>query len=219
MTAGGTIAAVLLVAAAGVARADDPGTFVPEYPLPAVGSYELPPIQTVRDHPVLDEDGRDTTLFAAARDRIAIVAFVYTTCAESSGCPLSTAVLHRIDRTIADDPRLRDRVALVSVSFDPDRDGPARMREQRTLHAPRATWRFLTTRDAAMLAPVLADFGQRVDKLTREDGSWTGLFRHVLKVFLVDGRRRVRNVYSVGFLHADLVLNDVRTVLAAQNAP
>jgi cytochrome c peroxidase len=37
----------------------------------------------------------------------------------------------------------------------------------------------------------------------------------VLKVFLVDRARRVRNVYSVGFLHADLVLNDLRTVLAA----
>jgi cytochrome c peroxidase len=66
-----------------------------------------------------------------------------------------------------------------------------------------------------MLAPLLADFGQSVAKLRRADGTWTGLFRHVLKVFVVDDAHRVRNVYSVGFLHADLVLNDVRTVLAS----
>jgi hypothetical protein len=65
-----------------------------------------------------------------------------------------------------------------------------------------------------MVDPLLADFGQRIDKLRRADGSWSGLFRHVLKVFLVDDARRVRNIYSVGALHAEMVLNDVRTVLA-----
>jgi cytochrome c peroxidase len=213
-----------LVLAAAPARALEPsgaaypyavGPFAPEYVLPAVGSYELPPIQTVTDHALLDEDGRETTLFDAAGPRVAVVAFVYATCAESTGCPVSTAVLHRLDRAIADDPALRERVALVSVSFDPERDTPARMRAERALHAPRGRWRFLTTRDARMLEPVLADFGQRVAKLRRPDGSWSGLFRHVLKVFLVDDARRVRSIYSVGFLHADLVLNDVRTVLAA----
>ena len=203
-----------LVLAAAPAGAGELGGFAPEYTVPAVGTYELPPIQTVTDHALLDEEGRETTLFDAARGRVAIVAFVYTTCAEATGCPLSTAVLHRLDRTIAEDPALRERVALVSVSFDPERDTPARMRAERALHAPRGTWRFLTTRDGRMLDPVLADFGQRVAKLTRTDGSWSGLFRHVLKVFLVDDARRVRNVYSVGFLHAELVLNDVRTVIA-----
>ena len=209
------IAALCVALAAGIARAGDAaGTFAPEYALPAAGTYELPPIQTVVDHALLDEAGRETTLFDVVGGRIAIVAFVYTTCAESTGCPLSTAVLHRIDRSLADDSDLRDRVALISVSFDPERDTPERMRSERDLHAPRATWRFLTTRDAAMLDPLLDDFGQRVAKLRREDGSWTGLFRHVLKVFLVDEHRRVRNIYSAGFLHAELVLTDVRTVLA-----
>jgi protein SCO1/2 len=35
----------------------------------------------------------------------------------------------------------------------------------------------------------------------------------VLKVFLLDGEGRVRNVYSVGMLDATLVLNDLRTLL------
>src|SRR5262249_61640049 len=98
-------------------------------------------------------------------------------------------------------------------SFDPERDTPARMAAVRRLHAPRADWRFVTTRDEADLAPLLADFGQPVAKLRWEDGTWTGLYRHVLKVFLLDGANRVRNVYSVGFLNPEVVLNDLRTVL------
>jgi cytochrome c peroxidase len=218
---------VALLLAALPARALEPsgaaypygvGPFAPEYTLPPVGSYELPPIQTVANHALLDEDGRETTLFDVAGARVAVVAFVYTTCAESTGCPVSTAVLHRLDRAVADDPALRDRVTLLSVSFDPERDTPARMQAERTLHAPRGAWRFLTTHDPGMLEPLLADFGQRIDKLRRADGSWSGLFRHVLKVFLVDDARRVRNIYSVGALHAEMVLNDVRTVLAAGGA-
>jgi cytochrome c peroxidase len=188
------------------------GAFAPAYTPPPPGTYELPPIKTVSDHPVLDEDGGDTTLFTLAGDRRAVVAFVYTTCVEAAGCPVSTAALERLDHAIAEDPGLRGRVTLLTVSFDPERDTPARMAERRRLHAPRGDWRFVTTRDPSMLQPLLDDFGQPVAKLRRADGSWTGLFRHVLKVFLVDETHRVRNVYSVGFLHPELVLNDLRTI-------
>ena len=73
-------------------------------------------------------------------------------------------------------------------------------------------------RSDAELQPLLADFDQPVAKLRFEDGTWTGLFRHVLKVFLLDGQHRVRNVYSVGFFNPALVLNDVRTLLLESSA-
>jgi len=189
------------------------GGFVPEYTPPAPGSYTLPPIATVTDHALLDADGRPTTLFALTRGRLAVVAFVYTTCIEVTGCPLSLAVLHRLDRAIAADAELGRRVVLVTISFDPERDTPARMAVMRSFHAPASDWRFATTRDEAELQPLLADFDQPVAKLRFADGAWTGLFRHVLKVFLLDGESRVRNVYSVGLLDATLVLTDLRTLL------
>jgi len=83
----------------------------------------------------------------------------------------------------------------------------------RRFQAPRTDWRFATAASAAELEPLLLDFNQPVAKLRFPDGEWSGLFRHVLKVFLLDRRNRVRNVYSAGFLDAPLVLNDVRTVL------
>lgn len=190
------------------------GAFVPEYAPPAVGSYTLPVVGTISDHPVLDADGHETTLLARKRSRVAVVAFVYTTCVEAAGCPLSFAVLDRIDRDLAADAKLARDVVLMTVSFDPERDTPTRMAVVQRFHAPKTDWAFLTTTGESALVPLLGDFGQPVAKLRFPDGTWSGLYRHVLKVFLLDRENRVRNVYSAGFLNPELVLNDVRTVLS-----
>jgi cytochrome oxidase Cu insertion factor (SCO1/SenC/PrrC family) len=186
--------------------------FTTEYVPPPPGSYELPVIAAVRDHPVLDGDGRPTSLFALKRDRLAVVAFVYTTCTEATGCPFSLAVLRWLDRDLAADGDLGRRVTLLAVSFDPERDTPARLAVVRRFHAPKGDWQFVTTSGDEELTPLLADFGQPVAKLRFPDGRWSGLFRHVLKVFLLDRQNRVRNVYSVGLLDPKLVLNDLRTL-------
>jgi len=190
-----------------------PGVFEPEYTPPAPGTYELPVVDTVDDHPLVDEDGRTVRLFELTRDRVAVVAFVYTTCVETAGCPLAQSVLHRLDRALAADADLRRRVVLVSLSFDPERDDPARLSAIRAANAPKSDWRFMTTSGEGTLAPLLEDFGQPVARLRFTDGRWTGLYRHVLKVFLLDPDHRIRNVYSTGLLDADLVLGDVRTLL------
>jgi cytochrome oxidase Cu insertion factor (SCO1/SenC/PrrC family) len=188
------------------------GGFVPEYEPPPAGSYDLPVVSTVRDHALLDSDGRATTLFALKHDRLAVVAFVYTSCIEATGCPVSMAVLHGLDAALADDPQLKPAVTLIAVSFDPERDTPERMAVTRRSHAPRSDWHFATTAGPASLDPLLVDFGQPVAKLRFPDGEWSGLFRHVLKVFLLDRANRVRNIYSTGFLNVRLVLNDLRTL-------
>jgi cytochrome c peroxidase len=186
--------------------------FTAEYEPPPAGSYALPVIGRVGDHALLDSRGRPTTLSSLKHDRLAIVAFVYTTCAEAAGCPLAEAIMQRLDRRLAADPALASQVRLLTISFDPERDTPARMAAIRDAFDPKTDWTFLTTADAAQLAPILSDFGQPVAKLYYADGTWTGLFRHVLKVFVLDGQNRVRNIYSTGLLNPDLVMNDVRTL-------
>jgi cytochrome oxidase Cu insertion factor (SCO1/SenC/PrrC family) len=190
------------------------GAFEPTYEPPAPGSYALPVIARVDDHPLVGADGRATTLAVETAGRIAVVAFVYTTCVEAVGCPVSQAVLHRLDRTLVDEPVLQGKVTLLTVSFDPDRDTPKRMAATRDFNAPRSRWRFATTRGGDELASLLADFGQDATKLRYEDGTWSGLYRHVLKVFLLDPQRRVRAIYSTGFLNPALVLNDLKTLAA-----
>ena len=194
------------------------GPFAPEYEPPPPGSYTLPVIARVGDHEFLDSAGDPTSLTALKGDRLAVVAFVYTTCAEAAGCPLAEAIMQRLDRRLAVDPVIAPQVRLLTVSFDPERDTPARMAAVRAIFSPQTDWAFLTTSGESQLAPILADFGQPIAKLTYEDGTWTGLFRHVLKVFVLDGQNRVRNIYSTGLLNPELVMNDVTTLVAERSA-
>jgi len=36
---------------------------------------------------------------------------------------------------------------------------------------------------------------------------------HILRVFLIDEQKKIRNIYSTSFLHTDTIVNDVRTLL------
>lgn len=185
----------------------------PPFTPPAPGTYSLPPIDTVHDHLLLDSNGEPVRLFALTGGKIAVVSFMYTACSDVGGCPLAAAVLQRVDRALSERSELAARVALLSISFDPERDTPARLAAVRATLNPRTAWHFLTGRSPADIEPVLADFHQPVAKLWSEDGRWSGLFRHVLKVFLLDRHHRVRNIYSTGFFNPQLVLHDIDTLL------
>jgi cytochrome oxidase Cu insertion factor (SCO1/SenC/PrrC family) len=214
---GGWPAALLALAwAGGVAGAHDappPPSGAPAYALPEPGSYELPAIARVPDFTLLDERGKPTRLLGLAPDQVAVVSFVYSRCAGGQGCPLALATLQGLDRKLAAEPALAGHVRLATVSFDPASDTPERMAALRTRLRPAADWHFLTAADPDAIAPVLAAFGQDALPLVDERGAELGLFRHVLKVFLVDARGAVRNVYSAGFLSPELVLVDARTLL------
>lgn len=197
-----------LVAAVAAATELAPLGFEP----PPAGSYELPVVDRLRDHPVVDSSGTRTTLFALKEGRLAVVAFVYTSCPESDGCPLAQAVLLRLDRTIAENPDLAAHVALVSLSFDPERDTPAKLARFRELQRPRSDWRFACALGGRELGRLLEDFNQTVTPIHDDAGRFTGVYRHVLKVFLLDEQNRVRNVYSSGLLAPELVLNDLKTL-------
>ncbi len=81
------------------------------------------------------------------------------------------------------------------------------------LMEPRGDWRFLTAPDEAAIAPVLRDFDQDVLREASLGGD-SPAFSHLLRVFMVDDQRRVRNIYSASFMDWRVVLNDVRTLAA-----
>jgi cytochrome c peroxidase len=204
-------------ASADVAYTYSAAPFVADFEPPEPGTYELPPIARLADHRLLGSNGQPVQLAAAKRGRLAVVAFIYTTCSEAAGCPLAEAILQRVDRRLAEDPALARQVRLMTISFDPERDTPARMAQVRDGYQPRTDWLFLTAPDEAALQPVLADFGQPVAKLRYADGTWTGLYRHVLKVFLLDEQNNVRNIYSTGMVSPEIIIADLRTLAMASD--
>lgn len=187
--------------------------FQPQFTPPPPGTYTLPAINTVSDHVLLNTNGKPTRLFTLTEGKITVISFMYTSCADVGGCPLAAAVLCQLDHLLNQRPETAQQVILLSVSFDPERDTPTRMAETREHLRPQTSWHFLTTATAEQLQPILTDFNQPIAKLTKESGEWSGLFRHVLKVYLIDQRHNVRNIYSTGLFSAQLVLNDIETIL------
>lgn len=208
---------VLLLAslASAPALAEDPARL----PSPEPGSYALPPLGVAGDGAVLESDGTSTTLHALFGDHIVLLAFIYSSCGEAEGCPMATAVFHRVGRLLKDDSGTRSRLRLLSLSFDPERDTPDAMaRVAGSVAREDLDWRFLTTRSDAQLLPILSAYGQTRVEERGEEGAATGRLAHVLRVFLIDESGRIRNIYGASYLEAELVVADVRTLLLEEGA-
>ena len=189
-----------------------PGYGPLEFEPPLPGSYALPPLGVAADGDVLDSRGRAVKLRELLDGRITVLSFIYTTCSDINGCPLATHVLRGVQDRLLDAPSLDGEVRLISLSFDPERDTPPVLaRYGGYFKAPGFDWRFLTTRSQAELAPLLDAYGQWVIRDPEQ-----GALAHLLRVYLIDREGRIRNIYSVSFLHADTLLNDIRTLLMAR---
>jgi len=187
------------------------------YSLPVVGSYELPVIDRVSRHDLLSDSGKRVPMLDLEPAQCAVVSFVYASCPDAGGCPLVLASLRRIDQALAERADLANRVQLVTISFDPVRDTPEQLKMLRNHLEPRGEWRFLTAESDEQLRPVLDDFGQDALRLiAAEDGRSLGVIRHIAKVFLLDSKLGIRNIYSTGLLDYEILLRDIETLLLAE---
>lgn len=195
------------------AAAPAPMEFVP----PAPGSYELQRIMHAADGRVLDTEGESHDLSRYTGGKVTLLSFIYSSCADPGGCPYAYMVFHQLQSRLERNPRLAGQVRLVSLSFDPVRDTP----EALTLYAGDSAragrpveWAFLTTASVKDLLPILDGFGQDVFlDVDPASGTHLGTYSHMLKVFLIDRSRTVREVYTTAFLMPDMVYNDIATLL------
>lgn len=191
-----------------------PGYADLEFEAPVPGSYRLPPLGDAPDGRVLDGEGRALALHDLMGEQVVLLSFIYTTCSDVNGCPLATHVFNRVAGKLAGSKDLAGRVRLISLSFDPDHDTPAVMRDYGAPYARDGLdWRFLTTSGRADLEPILDGYGQWVIRDMDAEGNPVGTISHLLRVYLIDSARRIRNIYSVSYLHADTIESDVRTLL------
>jgi cytochrome c peroxidase len=216
-------AALLVLAAQGTVHQHvsppDPQVLAPGYaPLkftaPVPGTYDLPPLGTAADGEVLDGTGKTVHLRDLYGTKLVLLSFIYTSCSDANGCPLASFVVSQVQQRLLADAALRDRVRLVSLSFDPAHDTPSVMRDYGQVFRKQSfDWRFLTTASQEKLEPILADYNQSVQREYDSNGRALGTMSHILRVYLIDRDRRIRNIYSQSFLHPDVVLADIRTLL------
>lgn len=195
----------------------DPGAAIAprmEFTPPRAGSYTLEKIQPVADATLLDTSGRPTKLSGLTRSKITLLTFFYTYCADPLGCPFAYHTLRDIRDRLMTDPALARQVRFVGISFDPTNDTPQAIKGYRDALAGDVAfeWNVLTARSVPELLPVLDDFGQDVSVERSADGKPARTMHHMLKVFLIDPRGTVREIYSLAYLQPDVIINDIRTL-------
>jgi cytochrome oxidase Cu insertion factor (SCO1/SenC/PrrC family) len=142
-------------------------------------------------------------------DRIVVIDFVYTNC--TTICPALSAVFSLLQDALGD--RLGRQVFLVSLSVDPARDTPERLKAYADKHKARVGWEWLTGDPAA------------VDKVLHGMGAYVSGAEQQPAMVLVGDGRTGEWICFVGFPGTDQLLAHVdalsaeRRVVASDGFP
>ena len=151
----------------------------------------------------LTAENGDAISLADWRGSAVAVTFIYTSCPLPEFCPLMDRRFAEVQALASADEGLRGRVRLLSVSFDPTTDRPARLAEHAArLKADSTVWRFATG-DVDLIERFAAQFG--VNVIHEKDGTIT----HNLRTAVIDPAGRVTaildsNVWTAAQLAAQL---------------
>lgn len=169
----------------------------------AVDDSRLAAIRTPADFTLTTQDEKPFRL-SSLRGKIVVVGFVFTTC--NGTCPATTHRMVLTAHALAK-AGLGDKVHLLSISLDPIRDKPAVLRDYMRLYdIDDKQWTFLTG------SP------KEIDKVLDDWGMWArpaanGQLDHPSRVFLLDERGRVREIYDLQFFRPPWVREDVQMLL------
>jgi protein SCO1/2 len=140
----------------------------------------LAPGAAVPDVKLTDEAGAQHSL-ADWRGKVLAVTFIYTRCPLPDFCPRMDRNFLAVQRTIAEDAALRDRVALLSVTFDPAFDTPEVLAAHaRRLGADPRVWHFATGDEQA-----IDDFAAHFGVSVMRDGAGPGALTHNLRTAIL----------------------------------
>jgi len=171
---------------------------------PSGSLYQLAVINPAPDFTLADLKGKETNL-NDLKGKIKIINFIYTSCPDA--CPIATGMLSKLQEILKKDGLLGERVGIISVSLDPERDIAEQLQKYADgFKADRRSWMFLR------------GTGQQTQKVLSDYDIWTkklddGTIDHVMRVYLVDGQDMIREIYNLAFLQPELVVRDIEMIL------
>jgi len=165
-----TIATLVAVAVAAVAAAAD------EAPRFTRTEVEV----TAPDVTLIDQRGDEVSFVQVmSSNRPVFVEFIFATC--TTICPVLSAGYASLQRKLDDE----DAVDLISITIDPEHDGPSELREYLDRYGARPGWDFLTGSRKDIDAVMRAFDAFIPDKMSHQplifirspkDGSWVRLY-------------------------------------------
>lgn len=166
---------------------------------------KLPEDVTVRfpDVKLLDQNSRERSLKSdVIGDRIVVMDFVYTSC--TTVCPVVSAIMGEVQQKLGG--RVGRDVALVSLTVDPVRDTPARLRDYARARGAGAGWSWLTGSTTA------------VNDTLKGMGTWTPNFEDHPVVMMVGDGRSGKWTRFYGFADPAMLVAQVESLIAARAA-
>jgi protein SCO1/2 len=157
----------------------------------------LPPVS------LLDQQGRPFSL-ASLKGAPVLVGFIHTSC--KGPCEMMTARMKTVAESLG--PKLDAKMAMVTITTDPEHDGPAQMLTYaKAQGANEKGWLFLSGKPADVRR-VLALYN-----VPHEEGEEDEM-THVFELFLIapDGRQ-VRHYHGTA-VSPDAIASDIRKTLA-----
>ncbi|CAD5369814.1 putative Cytochrome oxidase biogenesis protein Sco1/SenC/PrrC, copper metallochaperone [Rubrivivax sp. A210] len=154
------------------------------------------------DAQLSDQFGRQQRLKSdVIGDRIVVLDFVYTTC--TTVCPVLTAALAQVQAEIGDG----DDVRLVTITVDPARDTPARMKDYADKLGVKPGWVWLTGPTG------------RVNEVLKGFGAYSASFEDHPALVLIGDARTGQWTRFFGFTDPKVLIAKVQQLRAARTAP
>jgi protein SCO1/2 len=158
------------------------------------GTVTTPP-RPVPDFELMAVNGQPFRLSQVEGD-IVLLYFGYTSCPDV--CPLT---MFEVKQALAGLEAGQDRVHVIFISVDPDRDTPQVLSQYMAAFGPQ----FIGLRDdMEKVAEVMKPYGAVAEKEEVSDSKLGYLVSHTTRLYLVDGQRRLFLQYPFGFAAEDL---------------
>ncbi|MBN1993178.1 MAG: SCO family protein [Anaerolineae bacterium] len=127
---------------------------------------------------------------------LALLYFGYTYCPDV--CPLT---LSEVKKALTSLENGRERVHVIFISVDPERDTPAVLSKYMAAFGPEFTG---LTDDFERVQAVMQPYGAYAEKQAVPDSALGYLVNHTARLYLVDPQRNLILTYPFGFTAADL---------------
>jgi protein SCO1 len=156
-----------------------------------------------------DPAGRPVRL-ADYQGRVVLLAFVFTTC--PGVCPLISKQMAALQDGLKREGLFGKKANLLSVTVDPETDTAAVLTEYaKTYGADPAGWRFLRE-NPEKTKPVLQAYDEWTKLLPK------GELDHPARVYLIDQKGNIREIYSLAFFNEKQALIDMKKLIAEAGA-
>jgi len=178
----------------------------------STGCYEHFPLDqdiTRTQNTFLNQDSIEVKFPAIIKDKIALLAMVYTHCPDI--CPMTTHNMHLVEEKLPSD--LKDKVKFIIVSFDPNRDTPYVLKKFAEIRdITFNNWIFLSG-DKQNTEEVMLKFDIKAipaDSSYSDDGELSYSIIHTDRISLIDQEGRLRSNYKGSTANLNLILDDIK---------